>query len=93
MNNPIRSLLIGVIRGYQRFISPLTPSTCRFHPTCSEYSRQAIEQHGALKGSGYAIRRVLRCHPFGGHGYDPVPGSPPETQKNGRTTPAAKEAV
>lgn len=58
---------------YQRFVSPFTPPTCRFTPTCSEYARQAIAKHGPLKGLWLALRRILRCHPWGGSGYDPVP--------------------
>lgn len=58
---------------YQRCISPFTPPSCRFTPTCSEYARQAIVRHGPLKGLWLAVRRILRCHPWGGSGYDPVP--------------------
>ncbi|MBS5528501.1 MAG: membrane protein insertion efficiency factor YidD [Prevotella sp.] len=58
---------------YQRFISPCTPPVCRFTPTCSEYARQALIKHGPIKGMALAIRRLLRCHPWGGSGYDPVP--------------------
>lgn len=66
--------LIGIIRLYQVAISPLTPPTCRYTPSCSAYAREAIEVHGAARGGWLAFRRVLRCHPWGGHGYDPVPG-------------------
>lgn len=65
--------LICPIRFYQRFISPLTPPSCRFTPTCSQYAVEALQKHGPLKGLYLAIRRILRCHPWGGHGYDPVP--------------------
>lgn len=58
---------------YQRCISPFTPPSCRFTPTCSEYARQAIIKHGPLRGTWLALRRILRCHPWGGSGYDPVP--------------------
>ena len=58
---------------YQRFISPFTPPTCRFTPTCSEYARQAIMKHGPIKGLALAVWRILRCNPWGGSGYDPVP--------------------
>ena len=54
-------------------ISPLTPPACRFTPTCSEYARQAIIKHGPVRGLWLAVRRLLRCHPWGGSGYDPVP--------------------
>ena len=69
----LRYLAVLPIRLYQRFISPLTPATCRFSPTCSSYALEAIETHGVLRGGWLAGRRVLRCHPFGGTGYDPVP--------------------
>lgn len=58
---------------YQRCISPFTPPSCRFTPTCSEYARQALLKHGPFKGTWLAVRRILRCHPWGGSGYDPVP--------------------
>ena len=63
----------GLIRGYQRFISPALPSSCRFTPTCSEYTRQAIIRHGVLKGIWLGTRRILKCHPFHPGGEDPVP--------------------
>jgi putative membrane protein insertion efficiency factor len=58
---------------YRYGISPLMPARCRFQPTCSQYALEALAQHGALKGLGLAVRRILRCHPWGGYGYDPVP--------------------
>ncbi|MGM9709050.1 MAG: membrane protein insertion efficiency factor YidD [Prevotella sp.] len=66
-------LLILPILFYQRCISPFTPPSCRFQPTCSEYARQALQKYGPFKGMWLAIRRLLRCHPWGGSGYDPVP--------------------
>lgn len=66
-------VLIMPIRFYQKFISPFTPPTCRFTPTCSQYAVEAIRKHGPIKGLYLAIRRILRCHPWGGSGYDPVP--------------------
>lgn len=66
-------LLCAPILFYQRYISPLMPPSCRFTPTCSAYALEAIRKHGPLKGLWLAVRRILRCHPFGGHGYDPVP--------------------
>ena len=66
----------GMIRGirfYQRAISPLTGPSCRFTPTCSEFAVGAIDRYGALSGGWLAFKRILRCHPFGGQGYDPVP--------------------
>lgn len=64
---------IGVIKFYQNYISPLTPKTCRYEPTCSHYTLEALKKHGALKGSWLGLKRILSCHPFGGSGYDPVP--------------------
>lgn len=66
-------LLILPIRFYQKFISPLTPPTCRFTPTCSHYAIEAIRKHGPFKGLALAVWRILRCNPWGGSGYDPVP--------------------
>lgn len=75
--NPIlrflSQILILPIRFYQTYISPLTPPSCRFTPTCSQYAVEALRKHGPFKGMYLAIRRILRCHPWGGHGYDPVP--------------------
>ena len=65
-------LLCLPILFYQRVISPYTPPSCRFTPTCSEYAKQAIMKHGPVKGIGLAVWRILRCNPRGGSGYDPV---------------------
>lgn len=67
------SALILPIRFYQRVISPLTPPCCRFTPTCSHYAIEALQKHGPLRGTWLAVRRICRCHPWGGSGYDPVP--------------------
>ncbi len=66
-------LLLLPILFYQKCITPFTPASCRFTPTCSEYARQAIVKHGPIRGLRLAVRRILRCHPWGGSGYDPVP--------------------
>jgi putative membrane protein insertion efficiency factor len=65
--------LIGVVRFYQRALSPLLPSACRYTPTCSEYAILALKKHGPLKGTFLAIKRIVSCNPWGGHGHDPVP--------------------
>lgn len=64
------------IRVYQRWISPALPSACRYLPTCSHYMDEAIHVHGPVKGVWLGTRRLCRCHPWGGHGYDPVPPRP-----------------
>lgn len=68
-------VLLSVIRFYRRAISPALPPSCRFTPTCSEYAEQAVTRYGAGRGGWLALRRLSRCHPFGGSGYDPVPGT------------------
>ncbi len=65
--------LILVVRFYQLCISPFTPPACRFTPTCSQYALEALRKHGPLKGGWLTLRRLARCHPWGGSGYDPVP--------------------
>lgn len=73
----LRKVLIApfivLIKGYQKFISPIFPSTCRYTPTCSHYAKEALEKHGLLKGGWLSIKRIGSCHPWGGSGYDPVP--------------------
>ena len=69
----MKKLLKGIIKVYQKAISPMMPPSCRFHPTCSNYGLEAIETHGALKGSWLAVRRISKCHPFHEGGFDPVP--------------------
>jgi len=69
----LSAILILPIQFYRACISPLTPSSCRFTPTCSAYAIEAIKRHGPLKGLYLSVRRILRCHPWGGSGYDPVP--------------------
>jgi len=68
----VRYILIAILKTYKRFISPLLPSACRFHPTCSVYAMEAIERHGALKGTGMAAVRLCKCHPLHAGGFDPV---------------------
>lgn len=69
---PRRAATIG-LKGYKRLVSPWLPPACRFHPTCSEYTSEAIQRHGLLRGAWLGLRRLVRCHPFSKGGYDPVP--------------------
>ena len=69
----LKKFIISLVRFYQRNISPLSPPSCRYSPSCSEYMVQAVKKYGALKGSLMGIARILRCHPFVKGGYDPVP--------------------
>ncbi|HTS48377.1 MAG TPA: membrane protein insertion efficiency factor YidD [Bryobacteraceae bacterium] len=68
----MRKIVIVILQGYKRFISPLLPSACRFHPTCSEYMLEAVNKYGAARGIWMGTRRLLRCHPFHEGGFDPV---------------------
>jgi putative membrane protein insertion efficiency factor len=69
----MKPLLIALVRGYQYALRPLLGAHCRFYPSCSDYAREALERHGAARGSLLAARRLLRCHPYHPGGYDPVP--------------------
>jgi uncharacterized protein len=69
----MQSLALLLLRFYKRFLSPLLPPMCRFEPTCSVYTMQAVEKYGALRGSWLGVRRLARCHPFNPGGWDPVP--------------------
>jgi putative membrane protein insertion efficiency factor len=82
MTRPCRAGMVGLvlqgaIRAYQLLVSPMLPPSCRFLPTCSDYASEAIGRHGALRGLALAARRLARCHPWGGSGYDPVPDPGP----------------
>jgi len=68
----MKKIFLFLIRIYQKIISPWTPKSCRFYPTCSEYSKQAIIKYGAFKGGWMGFKRIIRCHPFNPGGYDPV---------------------
>jgi putative membrane protein insertion efficiency factor len=69
----LKYLLIALIKVYQYVISPVLPMSCRYHPTCSAYGLEAIRKYGAFKGGWLTLKRIGRCHPWGGHGHDPVP--------------------
>ena len=76
-------VLMTLLRGYQRFVSPLFPPSCRFYPTCSEYAAEVLISHGPWRGSALTVRRLCRCHPWGGAGYDPPP--PPRRSGEARS--------
>ncbi len=69
----MKHILLWIIAFYRKFISPYKPRTCRFYPTCSAYSYEAISRYGAIRGGILSVKRILRCHPFNPGGYDPVP--------------------
>ncbi len=75
--NLFKKLIAGIftifIRAYQLVLSPLLPPSCRYTPTCSQYALEAIKKHGPFKGGWLAAKRIMSCHPWGGHGHDPVP--------------------
>jgi uncharacterized protein len=75
VNSAVGWALRAAIRAYQLLVAPMLPPSCRFAPSCSHYAAEAITRHGPWRGLGLALRRLLRCHPWGGSGYDPVPGS------------------
>lgn len=82
LNKILAFLAKGVVTLYSRLISPMLPPSCRYQPTCSAYALEAIEKHGGLKGVWLALRRIGRCNPWGGSGYDPVPGKEIEESNN-----------
>lgn len=69
----LKKLALLLVRFYQLAIRPLLPNACRYTPSCSEYATEAVQKYGAFKGLWLGLKRILRCHPWGGHGYDPVP--------------------
>ncbi|MDH6354783.1 putative membrane protein insertion efficiency factor [Dysgonomonas sp. PH5-45] len=73
MKKILSKILLGLVYFYKYSISPLLPAACRYTPTCSEYAVEAIKKHGPFKGGWLAVKRIARCNPWGGHGYDPVP--------------------
>lgn len=93
---PAAAVLILLVRAYRRFLSPLLGQQCRFQPTCSAYGLEALQVHGALRGTWLTARRIGRCHPFNRGGYDPVPPrrdapAPPITSRRAESGPALAE--
>jgi putative membrane protein insertion efficiency factor len=89
----LTSLMTAMIRFYQQWLGALKPPCCRFHPTCSEYARLAIATHGPARGVWLGLRRVGRCHPWGGYGCDPVPGgAAPDVRRNAAWDPEAPKS-
>jgi len=78
--SPASGMVRALILGYQHLISPILPGSCRFWPSCSHYALEAVGRFGAIKGGWLGLRRILRCHPWGGSGYDPVPGEATECE-------------
>jgi putative membrane protein insertion efficiency factor len=72
---PVKYGLIGLLKAYRLFISPLYGQVCRYHPSCSAYALEAVTVHGSIRGGWLAVRRLARCHPWAAGGYDPVPGT------------------
>lgn len=83
MQKATRGILIALLRGYRWLLSPLLGNVCRFHPSCSEYAVEALQQHGAGRGSWLALKRVGRCHPWHPGGFDPVPPLKSESLHHG----------
>jgi putative membrane protein insertion efficiency factor len=79
-------ILLALIRGYQLLFAPMYTGSCRFTPSCSAYAAEAVQRFGALRGARLAAGRLARCHPFGGHGHDPVPASAPPALRRGKPT-------
>lgn len=80
--SPLARLLALPVRGYRLFASPWVGHGCRFQPTCSAYALEALTRHGALRGGWLAVRRIGRCHPWGGSGHDPVPSQDPDEERH-----------
>ena len=78
----MKRILIGLVRVYQYAISPLLGRNCRYFPTCSDYTVEAVQKYGAMRGGWLGAKRICRCHPWGGHGYDPVPPANSDKDKN-----------
>ena len=84
---PAARILTGMVRLYRAVLRPVLPPTCRFTPSCSEFALEALGRHGAVRGGWLVARRITRCHPWGGFGYDPVPGDPVAERVVGHSRP------
>ena len=89
--NFAQRVMLGGIRGYQLLFAPMYSGACRFTPSCSAYAFEAIERYGAVRGGALAVRRLMRCRPFGGHGHDPVPAYAPSELRRGRPADPSQE--
>jgi uncharacterized protein len=89
--SPLALLLRGVVLAYRYVLSPVLPASCRYLPTCSAYALEALQSFGAVKGTWLSIRRVCRCHPWGGGGFDPVPGRDDRSMAGGTARHALPE--
>ena len=87
----MQALLVGLVKGYRMFLSPWLGSACRFEPTCSQYSLQALQAHGAAAGSYLTVARLARCHPWCAGGHDPVPQEKPRLFSRLSSTPIEKK--
>jgi putative membrane protein insertion efficiency factor len=88
---PVAAVLILLVRAYRRFLSPLLGQQCRFHPSCSAYGLEALQVHGALRGTWLTARRIARCHPFHPGGYDPVPPKKTPGQRAAASSNSGRE--
>jgi putative membrane protein insertion efficiency factor len=89
--DPVRWLLIVLLRGYRTLVSPLYGQVCRYHPSCSAYALDAVTTHGSLRGTWLTLRRLLRCHPWAAGGYDPVP--PRSSRDHAGTRPSPQQGA
>lgn len=93
MGSAAQRSALAAIRGYQLLLSPLFAGTCRYLPSCSAYAAEAIMRFGVIRGSALALRRLARCHPFGGHGLDPVPDFAPSELRGGKIATEDKQTL
>lgn len=89
--DPLRYLLIGLLRVYRALISPLYGQVCRFHPSCSAYALEAVRERGSVVGTWLALRRLVRCHPWAAGGYDPVP--PRSSRRRAGSSPSPQQGA